>query len=77
MSKKDEITLRKIRGDRRIAAATIRSIMERVDDVNVSKDRTLELEFERELLLVAFQTLMKPSMLSPEEKRIEKELELD
>ena len=63
MSKKDEITLRKIRGDRRLAAATIRSIMKRVDDANVSKDRTLELEFERELLLVAFQTLMKPSML--------------
>lgn len=74
-SPKDDIALRTVRGDRRVAAATLRTLMDRVDETKVTKARVPELEFEKELLLVAYQTLMKPPMMSPEEKRQQKENE--
>ena len=72
-SPKDDIALRTVRGDRRVAAATLRTLMDRADQTVVTKARIPELEFEKELLLVAYQTLMKPPVLSPAEKRQQKE----
>lgn len=69
----DEITLRTVRGARRVAAATLRSLMDRVDHSVVTKPRIPELEFEKELLLIAYQTLMKPPLMSPAQKQQEKE----
>ena len=66
-SPNDDVTLRTVRGDRRVAAATLRSLMDRVDHSAVTKARVPEFEFEKELLLIAYQTLMKQPLLSPEQ----------
>ena len=64
-----------MRSDRRVAAAAVKRLIGQAETVKVTKARIPELEFERELLLVAYQHLMKPAMLSPDEKRMLKEEE--
>lgn len=73
----DDRKLRMVRSDRRVVAAAVKRLIGQTELQKVTKPRIPELEFERELLLVAYQTLMKPAMLSPEEERIAKELEND
>ena len=77
MGSTDERKLRMVRSDRRVVAAAVKRLIGQAESQKVTKPRIPEMEFERELLLVAYQTLMKPSMLSPEEVRIAKELEKD
>ena len=77
MGSTDERKLRMVRSDRRVVAAAVKRLIGQAESQKVTKPRIPELEFERELLLVAYQTLMKPAMLSPEEVRVAKELEKD
>jgi len=72
----DDRKLREVKADRRVAAAAVKRLMNNAETVKVTKARIPELEFERELLLVAYQHLMKPAMLSPAEKREKKEEEI-
>ena len=74
-TRNDDRKLREVRGDRRVVAAAVKRLINQAEAEKVTKARIPELEFERELLLVAYQTLMKPAMLSPEEKRHQKDEE--
>ena len=69
----DDRKLRVIRSDRRVVAAAVKRLIGRTETEKVTKGRIPELEFERELLLVAYQTLMKPALLSPAEKQFKRE----
>ena len=72
-SKRDNAKLNQVRGDRRLAAGNIRALLDRSRGISVSAARLPELEHEQEILLLAYQTLMKPSMLSPFDRRVDKE----
>ena len=68
-SPKDDITLRDVRSRRRRLAATLKNCLKDMERMKVTKLRTPELEMEKEIILMAYQALMKPGLLSPSDMK--------
>ena len=72
ISDENELKIRELKAQRRRLAIAVRTVIDSVHHQNFSQKRRAEVEHEEEILLIAYQHLMKPSLPTPSDKRHER-----